>query len=725
MNRWRFLDSLAQIASRSRRRTLLWILGFAFICLIAITSFIANNFDPGRVNVWLAVIVLLIFGTAIAFMSLAALELIPLIQRRENTGSATQRRLITLFVLMALVPTIFVAIFSTISLNIGLENWFSGRVRNVVDSSYEAATTYAQEHQDTIQTDGLAIYQNLMLEIRFLPASESQNLRPALGRAVAPLNDAIAHSFIVDDKGDLIFRGPNSYLFDFYKPTQGQLFDAASVDMHIISAPSQNEFRMLKAFEYENQTFFLYITREVDGEILELLARAEDTTNFYRESEQQRQNLLFYYGWIYLFASLFVLLIAVWAALVFSRRLTQPISQLVRAAERISAGDMSTRVHYQEEGDEFSILSKSFNKMAQDVEKKQLEVEVEAQKSEKERRRFNRVLEGVSAGVIGVDDDGKITFINTAAQKILDINSRKKNLEIAKIAPEFLNILSKLKVEKADSVSEQLYLIRGGNQETIFVRATHADRRRQGGAIISFDVVSDLVQAQRMAAWGDVARRIAHEIKNPLTPIKLSAQRIHRRFGKQIVEDEQKFEELTDVIVRQTEDIQRIVDEFAKFSRMPEASKDRQDWINLMKEVIALQDSNESGIKIKYQGIKSAEGLLDATLIRQAFTNLVKNAIESVESQTKIDPKMKGEIKISAEKQTETLEIKIIDNGIGLPADKTKLFEPYITLKDTGTGLGLPIVKKIIEDHNGKITLSDRDNNEQGACVIIHVPIIS
>ncbi len=719
------------------------VLAIAAIALILSAIFIASHYEGSTARAVLGLLILFIFLLVLVFASLLFLEILRLLLRHKNTGP-TQRRLVTLFVLMALIPTILVAIFSTVTMNVGLENWFSSRVKNVVDSSYDAALAYAQEHDDAIHREGDLVYgnfindynqfkalglveQNLSISEQIretngdLTIGNASLLRETLNNSIAPVVETIQHAFIISGNGEIISRGNGSYLFNYNKPTVEELQKAFEEETVIIKDLLSNEFRYLRTIDV-NLGYYLYISRSVDGKILSLLNQTEETAKFYRDSEQSRQRLLVWFGAFYLAAAIVILMLAIWAALYFAARLTRPISRLVRTVERISEGDLDARVMEVDDNDEFSLLSRSFNQMTSDVQSNQLALKRASDASEAESRRFNNVLEGVSSGVIGTDSKGKITFINSSALKLLAVDKIKKTTNISEIAPEFENIISELDLLDTNQVQHQVTLLRDGSQETLFVRVSRSERRRSGNLIISFDVVSDLVHAQRMAAWGDVARRIAHEIKNPLTPIRLSAERLKRRFGKDIMDDREKFEDLTDIIVRQTEDLRKIVDEFSKFSRMPEAQREKGDWVEQLHNAIALQENNEDDVKIIYDGPRHASGFFDATMMGQAFTNIIKNGIEAIASRKQREDLKSGEIRINAELIDGQFSIGFYDNGMGFPADKSKLFEPYMTFKETGTGLGLPIVKKIIEDHDGKISLHDRQDNEKGACVQIKLP---
>jgi two-component system nitrogen regulation sensor histidine kinase NtrY len=327
-----------------------------------------------------------------------------------------------------------------------------------------------------------------------------------------------------------------------------------------------------------------------------------------------------------------------------------------------------------------------------------------------------------------------VTFVNRAAERLLDWREDQQSLALTLAVPEFGALFERLKGSTGGFVQEEIKVSRAGRMENLLVRMStrsNKDGKREG-YVVAFDDVTDLVSAQRMAAWGDVARRIAHEIKNPLTPIKLSAERIKRKFGKLLSEEDARdLESLTDVVVRQTDDLRRIVDEFSKFARMPEPQTRREDLGALLREAVLLQESGQPDVRFETD-LTDAEmwAEIDATMISQALTNLIKNAGEAIESLYEKEGRPEGHvpaIKVESAVSDRLARIVISDNGIGLPEDRSRLFEPYVTTREKGTGLGLPIVKKIIEEHGGTLLLEDAEPFEPGAragaSAIIELPL--
>jgi two-component system nitrogen regulation sensor histidine kinase NtrY len=377
----------------------------------------------------------------------------------------------------------------------------------------------------------------------------------------------------------------------------------------------------------------------------------------------------------------------------------------------------------EEQGDdEIAMLGRMFNQMTRQLNTQRQALVDSHRATERRRRLFDSVLSSVTSGVIGLDAEGDVDFINRAAARLLQLGEEQSHdRPLDAVVPEFSGLFGKLREGVGEVAQEEIKLTRGGRLESLLVRM--AIRRNANGKlegyVVAFDDVTDLVSAQRMAAWGDVARRIAHEIKNPLTPIQLSAERIKRKFTKVLGdEDAESLDQMTGVIVRQTGDLRRIVDEFSKFARMPEPDRREHDMTKLVRDAVTLQEGSVHGAAIRAtlpEVPVIAE--FDATMISQAVTNLIKNAGEAIESL-----KEKGapdgyvpQVRVAMTASDELIEIRIADNGIGLPEDRARLFEPYVTTREKGTGLGLSIVKKIIEEHGGTLTLTDAESFEEGA----------
>ena len=626
-------------------------------------------------------------------------------RRSRSAGSKLHMRLSTVFSVIALIPTVLVAIFATVTLNFGLEGWFSSRVQQVVGNSLEAAQAYEQEHRATLTSDAefLATFiERQRPRYNFVGAGE---MRDALSRGQNTMQKTLAEAFVIDGVSEIVARGTRSYLFDYEAPTQDEIARAKAGEVVLIEDWENSEFRALMPLAgYSDR--YLYVTRDVNGDILNLLDETKATVTLYQQLEADRGRLLFEFALIYLGFAVVVILAAMWLGLWFAEKLSRPVGRLASAVQRVAGGDLDVRVREEKGDDEIAMLGRVFNRMTRQL-KTQRDTLVSVNKTtEQQRRLFDSVLSSVTAGVIGLDQSGKVEFINAAAIRMLDVEDCEGRA-LAELIPEFIDLFKRLLARGQDVVQGEVQITRQGVTETLLVRmaARHPQGGKVEGFVVTFDDVSDLVSAQRMAAWGDVARRIAHEIKNPLTPIQLSAERLKRKFSPE-VEDARTLSQLSDVIIRQTNDLRRIVDEFSKFARMPAPEPKPLDLTALINGAVLLAQSGRPDLTFTTKlPIDPVVIMADGTMLNQALTNLLKNAGEAIDSKTKMLGEYTGIVNTILNFDGGHLVLKIQDNGIGLPNDRARLFEPYVTHRDNGTGLGLPIVKKIIEEHNGTLEL--------------------
>ena len=648
-------------------------------------------------------------------------------RRNKSAGSRLHLRLTGVFGLLALIPTVAVAVFAVLTINIGLEGWFSERVRNVLGNSLSAAEAYEEEHRQEVARDGQALAGYLNTERLKNFFMERGEVRQALDAVQPQIERGLTEVFVVDGAGEIWVRGARSYEFYFEAPTDAQLAQAREDGIVIIEDWSSNEFRALIPLN----TFadkYLYVTREVDGEILALLDDTQATVALYGQLEEERGRILFEFGLIYLGFALILIIASVWVGLWFAERLSRPVGRLVGASQRVGSGDLNVRVPEEHGEDEIAQLGRYFNQMTAQLRDQREELLDNTRQIERRRRLFDSVLSSVPSGVVGLDADGRVMFVNRSADRLLEVEGGQQTA-LAVAVPEFATLFDELAQGGKGVAQGQVNLVRGGQQESLLVRMSHRlrDDGSLEGYVVAFEDVTDLVSAQRMAAWGDVARRIAHEIKNPLTPIQLSAERIKRKFSRE-VETPADLEQLTDVIVRQTNDLRRIVDEFSKFARMPEPDRHTHDLTAILRDAVTLQKAGQPDVAFDVtMPNQEIWANLDSTMMSQALTNLIKNAGEAIESLQEKGTDVAPKICIEMVMSDDTAQITIADNGIGLPEDRAKLFEPYVTTRDKGTGLGLPIVKKIIDEHGGTLTLTDApafdDTGRFGAMAVITLPI--
>ncbi len=674
----------------------------------------------------------LVYVLVVAALVLQGVARMIAARRRKSAGSRLHLRLTGVFALLALIPTILVAVFAVLTVNFGLEGWFSERVRQVVGNSLSAAEAYEQEHRQDLILDAEALARFLNRARVGSPFLSDGSIRKLLTDGQAQIQRGLREAYVIDGEGVIRSRGERSYLFDYERPDAEQLARAKTGETVVIRDWGINEFRALIYLSpYNNR--YLYVTRDVDGKILNLLDETQETVRLYNQLESERGKLLFEFGLLYLGFAVILILGAIWLGMWFAERLAGPVGRLAGAAQRVGAGDLDVQVLEDEGDDEIAMMGRLFNQMTRQLKGQRETLLENNQQIEDRRRMFDSVLGSVTSGVMGLDGQGNVTFVNRAAEKILALKGDRKHPgTLSDAAIEFCPLFDRLRGTGTEIVEQEIRLIRRGKQENLLVRIAtmSAPDNDLEGYVVSFDDVTDLVAAQRMAAWGDVARRIAHEIKNPLTPIQLSAERLKRKFAPLVGDKAKDLEQYSDVIIRQTNDLRRIVDEFSKFARMPRPERRSDDLGKLLADIVLLQKNGQPNVDIS---LDSAQGpvkaSLDGTMIGQALTNLIKNAGEAIETrqEKEIDLPFDPAIRVTLDSDAQWAVITISDNGIGLPEDRARLFEPYVTSRAAGTGLGLPIVKKIIQEHGGTLTLLDAKpftaNAHRGAQAEIRLPL--
>ena len=672
----------------------------------------------------------LIYVLAIATLVMSQIAKLIAARRDKSAGSRLHLRLSGAFAFLALMPTVLVAVFAMLTVNLGLEGWFSERVRDVIGNSRTAAEAYQNQQRGDLQQDAVLLARLLDHSRTVDFFIDDGKLREVLVQGQSQIQRGLQEAYIIDGSGEIQVRGDRSYEFDFERPNDEDIQAAARSGMRIIQDWENNEFRALVNLDAFLDRY-LYVSRDVDGELLNLLDDTQETADLYVQMESERGRVLFEFGLLYLGFAVILILASMWLGLWFAERLSRPVGRLTVAAQRVGAGNLNVRVMEEQGDDEIAQLGRYFNQMTQELKLQRETLLDNTRQIESRRRLFDSVLSSVTSGVVGLDEDGRVTFVNKSAQRLLDWQGEQKSLALAVAVPEFGPLFDELVEGGAQVVQGEVKVSRQGRLENLLVRMTPRESGDNSleGYVVAFEDVTDLVSAQRMAAWGDVARRIAHEIKNPLTPIQLSAERIKRKFSRQLEEkNAEVLQDMTDVIVRQTNDLRRIVDEFSKFARMPEPERREEDLGRLVQEAVLLQEAGQPDLTITSDIPKVDMPVdVDATMIGQALTNLIKNAGEAIGSlRAKGAPEgFVPEIQVTVSTSDAGFVITIADNGIGLPEDRARLFEPYVTTRDEGTGLGLPIVKKIIEEHGGTLTLEDapvfEGNAHHGAVAIVRL----
>ncbi|WP_081991315.1 sensor histidine kinase NtrY-like [Inquilinus limosus] len=654
-------------------------------------------------------------------------------RRRGSAGSRLHVRLVALFAVVAVAPAILVAIFSAVIFNIGVQTWFSERVSTAVNESLSVAQVYLEENQKGIryaaQSIAYTVERAYAQYPEFITANKSA-LIGILGSMTQTYN--IPDIRIIDRKGQVVAESPyaKGLKLDMVAP---QYFDRAmSADstgygpVELMVDGQGDRVRALVRLNGFPFDAFLLIGKQVDPEALAYVEQTKGAVADYRALEGRRSQLQLIFTAIYVTVAVLLLMAAVWIGLVFADTLVRPLRELIMASERVRAGDLSIRVQGSDSTDELGSLARSFNRMTNQLESQRREL-IEANRQLDQRRQFTEtVLSGVSAGVLGLDEDGRVHLPNRSATELLGRSVDElvgHTLESA--VPEMAELLESARSRQGRVVEGQVKVRRHGEMRILLARI--AAERLDGeirGFVVTFDDVTELLSAQRKAAWADVARRIAHEIKNPLTPIQLSAERLKRKYLKQISDDPQTFITCTETIVRQVGDIGRMVDEFSAFARMPTPVMKAIDLSETCQQAMFLQRNAHPKIGFSFSQPDDRPTVpCDARQLSQAVTNLLQNAADAIDGRIAEGRDLpKGQVRMVLDYADGEAWITVEDNGKGLPTvDRDRLTEPYVTTRAKGTGLGLAIVKKIMEDHGGRLVLEDRPGG--GARVSLVFPL--
>lgn len=630
-------------------------------------------------------------------------------RRRGSAGSRLHVRLVLLLGGVAVAPTIMVACFAVAFFHFGIQAWFNDPVRQAVSESLQVSRGYLDEHRNNIRSVALEMANDLTRAGQFLSADPSVFVEVlSTQTTLRGLTEAVIYDPLTGQvlAAAGLFAGMGVEL-----PPTSMTLQAQGGDVAILAAGDGTRVRAVVRLD-STPPLMLMIGRPVDPQILEHMERTEQAVAEYQRLDQNRSWLQIAFAWIFAIVALLVLMAAVLIGLVLANQIARPIGRLIHAAERVRGGDLHVRVAEAQTGDEVAGLSRAFNRMTGQLAAQRGEL-MDAYSQIDERRRFTEtVLSGVSAGVIGLDASGRIELPNRAADELLGIDLLSAiGRELADVVPEFAVLLHEAAASPERARTAEIQLGPATRRRTLLVRiGADLSGGRTDGFVVTFDDITELQSAQRKAAWADVARRIAHEIKNPLTPIQLAAERLKRRFAREITSDPETFTQCADTIVRHVGDIGRMVDEFSAFARMPHPVIKPEDVGRIAREALVLQKTAQPQIawrtEIPDQGPVVP---CDRNMLRRAVTNLLLNAADAVSMREPEPGRGGGTICLSVQSGPNDVRIIVTDDGVGLPQeDRARLTEPYVTHKPKGTGLGLAIVKKIMEDHGGRLTLDDR-----------------
>jgi two-component system nitrogen regulation sensor histidine kinase NtrY len=704
----------ATAAPREQRRLLAWPGIVTVVCslLTAAMSFIILMGLTGIAPTGETTLVLIAVNAAFVLVLLVLIgrEAHRILMARQ-IGKAAARlhvRIVTMFALVAAIPAILVAVVASITLDVGLDRWFEIRTKTIINSSLSIAEAYVRENARNLQGTTLSMANDLdnnrtlynLDPVRFNELVTQQ----AQGRA-------LSHAALIRADGSFVMRANTTSSIEFPDPPIEAVETAADGQPVLIEPRIRNIVGAIVKLR-QIPDVYLYTIREVDQDVIRARQLVRANADDYRGLEDNRTATQIAFALLYLGLTLVIVMSAIWTGIAVADRLVRPIRQLIGAADEVSTGNLDIQVPVRRSDGDVASLALTFNTMIQELKSQRNEI-LSAKDQVDERRRFSEaVLAGVTAGVIGVDSEGLVTIVNKSAETMLALPpSDTVGKNISAVLPHIGRFFEIARASARVVSREQLTFYRTGAERTFNVQITVEESEASDGPrsyVVTIDDITDLVQAQRSTAWADVARRIAHEIKNPLTPIQLSAERIRRRFGKVIVEDREIFDQCTDTIIRQVGDIGRMVDEFSAFARMPKPAMQPMDLREALREASFLVEVSRSDIVFERQfGSEPLTGTFDSRLMGQALGNVIKNAAEAIDAGERPEGQP-GVIRIRAVQARGFIAVDVIDNGKGLPREnRQRLLEPYMTTREKGTGLGLAIVKKIVEDHGGRLELHD------------------
>ena len=628
------------------------------------------------------------------------------VARAERGGLGSGRlhtRLVALFSVIAAVPTVLVALFASLLFQSGLEFWFSDRARGMLENTVEVAQgAYRYElgrvgAEATTMAGNVAEYlQQVTLEDpRFQQALAAQTYLRSLNEAailhVAPGRPIQTLAVVNPYEGMITDQRIRTAISVLAKDKSG-----SAVDAH-----TPNRISIITRLNYGQDTY-LYVSRWVDPELARQMNRASDVLHDYQSLLKRSRTNQLRFNAALLFGALVIVGLAIFTAMKLADRMVRPVGQLVGAAGRIEEGDFSVRVAVTKTEDEIQTLATAFNRMAGRLDEQTGELRKANLQLETRRAFIEAVLSSVTAGVIALDSKNRILLMNRSAETL--IQKGQKELEgkgLTSVSPDLDEFM------QGDQGEANVIVVAGSGQRTLAVKRV----RYQDGSVLTFDDITDQLTDQRRAAWSDIARRIAHEIKNPLTPIQLAAERLQRRFGADIASDKETFERLTGTIVRQVGDLRRMVDEFSNFARMPKPIFREENVHEIARQALFLHEVAHPALTFVLDPPQGEFTMVcDRRQLGQALTNVVKNSVEAIESRiNRGEHSFAGDrVELKLHMEDHHLVIDVMDTGIGLPEDRERLTEPYVTTRVRGTGLGLAIVKKIVQEHMGEIAFLDR-----------------
>ncbi|WOJ89416.1 PAS domain-containing sensor histidine kinase [Methylocapsa polymorpha] len=706
--------------------------GAATVVLALVVAFVSflifAGFTPiaPTSNVLLVLFLANVLGILLVFCFVLAEGYALLKARRAGVAAAQLHiRIVGLFSIIAAAPALLMAGVGSVTLDRSLNPSFMQDGRGFVLNTIDAARLFREAQcksllQEARLTAADLDRAKLMFEVdRPLFREFFRSRARFLGFTAAALLKSNGETIEKIDTGALFGNA-------VVRPEASDFEDAQKREPSCLILDEGRTFVALSALASFQDTF-LYVARPVDPFTVEFARAAAKLVTLYDGFDSHRRSIQIAFATVFILIALIMLLSATWLGLSFANRLVAPIRRLIAAADQVSSGNLNVQVGVRKSEGDLAHLGETFNKMTLELRLQQNRL-IAASNLIDERRLFTEaVLSGVPVAVVGVGPKGEITVVNPSAERLIPQSGEGPagivGQPLEAVLPELKEAFDEARSGHARLAQGQISLERDGLERLFNVSITSGPTERADKSyIVTLDDITDLVTAQRTAAWADVARRIAHEIRNPLTPIQLSAERLKRKYGGLIVQDRDVFDQCTDTIVRQVDDIKRMVDEFSAFARMPKARVEHDDLGECVRRVLFLMRVAHADIVFEeHLPDHPLQGRFDRRLLSQALTNIVKNAIEGIAAYAG-DASFEGHISVTLSIAGRTIAIDVIDNGKGFPREnRQRLLEPYMTTRAEGTGLGLPIVAKILADHGGGLELRDAPDG-RGAWVRLYFP---
>jgi len=705
---WFSEDRLAYIS-------ILFTLGMGAVTAYALTrvDYLSNDTDT---LIWLVVIdalALLVLGTLVGRQIWRLWS-----ERRQRlAGHQLHWRMAVLFGGVTTFPAVIVTLFALFIVDYSLRGWFAERISTAVNESVRVAESYFDEHARSISGEVLTMANDINREAYRLVGKG--NLMGRYLSDQAALRN-MADAIIFDGTGQVLAKSQFAFAITFANLESSWVEQARKGEVVILRADETNKLRaVVKLNSYVDA--YLLVGRFIDSKVLLAMDQTRLAASDYQQLGFQQLDLQISFAVLFGIILLLILIASLWIGLNLATAIVGPLGSVIHVAEQVRGGNLSQRVPDDLQLEEISRLGSAFNRMLDELARSREQL-VQANTQIDQRREFTEaVLGGVSSGVIGLDRDGKVTLPNATARSLLTKSDTELiGKKLVDVIPEFKGLLGIINQKRRRFGEEQIILQRQNSQ--LILRARIVSEVIEGrviGYVVTFDDVTGLLSAQRKAAWSDIARRIAHEIKNPLTPIQLASDRLLKKYRPDDKKAADQFEEYVQIITRQVDDIGRMVDEFSAFARMPQPEMNRHSLLGIVNGQISLFAGRDLSLDVEIDDANNDYATIcDAGLVRQALTNLLQNAKDSLDEHRTATPT----IRIKLQSEDDMIAIIVTDNGPGFPEmDFEKLIEPYVTTRQKGTGLGLAIVSKIMEDHSGTMHLGNADNG--GALVCLKFPI--